>query len=86
MKLFCVFDVKAKAYMKPFVDVSTANAIRGFDNIANEKGSTFNKFPDDFALMEMGEFDPQTGKFNIAEFPYNHGTARSVIRTSEVVQ
>lgn len=87
MKLFAILDVKASSYLRPFVDTSTANAIRGFDKVTNEPTSTFHAYPDDFCLMEFGEFDPQTGKFIMLDSPYNHGSARSVLRSNvEVVQ
>lgn len=87
MKLFAVRDLKANMFLKPFSDTSTANACRGFDNVCNSPDSPFNRFPDDFALMELGDFDPVEGRFSPHDYPQNLGSARSMLRSKpEVVQ
>ena len=82
MKLFSVLDVKANAFLQPFADSSTISALRGFDVAVNEGKSTFSRFPDDFALMELAEFDQQTGIIKPHAAPMNLGTARSVYRSN----
>lgn len=82
MKLFAVLDVKANYFLKPIVDESTVNALRSFDVATNEAGSTFNRFPDDFALFEFGSFDGQTGKFDMHPSPVNLSTARALLRSA----
>jgi len=80
MKLFSVFDTKAQFYLQPFPETSTHAALRGFDVAVNEGKSTFSKFPDDFCLMELGEFDQQTGRLTPHVTPANLGSARTVLR------
>lgn len=80
MKLFAVLDVKANHYLKPFCEPSTIQALRGFDVASNEAGSTFNRFPDDFCLMELGEFDVQAGAIIPLSSPLNLGSARSLLK------
>lgn len=81
MKLFSVFDVKAKHFNQPFMEKTTVNAIRGFEIAVNESESIYKKFPDDFALMELAEFDVNTGKLTVNEIPVNLGSGRSLVRT-----
>nr|QJB20020.1 MAG: nonstructural protein [Microvirus sp.] len=80
MKLFSVLDIKAGYFLQPFPETSTIAALRGFDTVVNESKSTFNRFPDDFALMEIGTFDQNTGSFTPHEAPQNLGTARTVLK------
>lgn len=80
MKMFSVLDVKAGFFMTPFCESSTVQALRGFEIGANDPKSTFNRFPDDFALMEFGEFNSQTGEFKLHAAPLNLSTARALIR------
>jgi len=80
MKIFATLDVRANHFLKLFPDTSTANALRGFSMAANEKGSPFNHFPDDFCLMELGTFDVNTGKIEVYTAPLNLATARSVLK------
>lgn len=80
MKLFCVLDTKANFFMQPFPETSTIAALRGFDVAVNEGKSTFSKFPDDFCLMELAEFDQQTGELIPYTSPQNLGSARTVLK------
>lgn len=80
MKIFCMFDVKAGFYIQPFAETSTVAALRGFEVAVNEGKSTFSRFPDDFCLMELAEFDPHTGELSPHAHPQNLGTARTVLK------
>lgn len=83
MKLFAVYDTKASFYLQPFPETSTVSALRGFDQAVNaDKGSTFSRFPDDFALHELATFDQQTGEILVHDKPQNLGTARTVLKTT----
>lgn len=83
MKLFCILDIKSGFYLKPFAESSTVQALRGFEIAVNESDSTFKRFPDDFALMDLGDFDCQSGLLVANTAPVNLGTGRSVIRNPE---
>lgn len=65
MKLFSVHDNKAKYYLTPFFMKTTAEAIRGFSEVCQDDKSQFNKYPNDFTLVEMGTYDETTGKTNL---------------------
>lgn len=57
MKIFTVYDCKAKTYLNPFVQRTSAEAIRGFESAANDTQSSISQYPEDFTLMEIGEWD-----------------------------
>lgn len=80
MKLFCMYDVKAQHFIQPFAETSTHAALRGFEVAVNEGKSTFSRFPDDFCLMELGDFDQTSGQITPATAPINLGSARTVLR------
>lgn len=80
MKLFAVLDVKANYFLQPFADSSTVGALRGFEIGCNDPKSTFNRFPDDFALCELASFDVNSGALVAHAAPLNLATARSLIR------
>lgn len=80
MKIFCMFDTKAGHYIQPFSETSTIAALRGFEVAVNEGKSTFARFPDDFCLMELADFDQQTGELVPHAHPQNLGTARTVLK------
>lgn len=80
MKIFAMLDVKANHFLQPFPETSTIAALRGFEVAVNEGKSTFSRFPDDFCLMELAEFDQETGKITPYISPNNLGSARSVLK------
>jgi len=84
MKIFCVLDVKANMFNRPNAHPSTAEALRNFSVIVNNKETLFNQFPDDFCLCELAEFDVQTGAITAHPSPLNLGSARTVIRSSPI--
>ncbi|QXP08078.1 MAG: nonstructural protein [Arizlama microvirus] len=82
MKLFAMYDIKASFYLQPFPETSTVAALRGFEVAVNEGKSTFSRFPDDFALMELADFDQHSGEIIVHPAPLNLGTARTVLKDS----
>lgn len=80
MKIFCMIDMKAGFYMQPFPETSTVAALRGFEVAVNDGKSIFSRFPDDFCLMELAEFDQNTGEIVPHEKPQNLGSARTVLK------
>jgi len=84
MKIFCVRDVKAGSYLRPLAESHAPGALRAFEVAVNEKGSMFNRHPDDFALHELADFDIITGKISVHTDPINLGYASSVIRREPV--
>jgi len=61
LKLFSVYDRKAGTYGQVFSLQTRGVAMRTFQTWVQDPNSFFAKFPDDFELYEIGEFDVQTG-------------------------
>ena len=61
LKMFSVCDRVSETYINPFVLVTERDAIEGFRTIIAEEGNNYNKFPEDFDLVSVGQFDPQKG-------------------------
>lgn len=79
MKIFAMLDIKANSYLNPFTESSTIAALRGFEVAVNDAKSIFSRFPDDFCLMELAEFDATTGEISPQQ-PQNLGSARTVLK------
>lgn len=61
LKVFTVYDSAARAYIPPFFMAETAQAQRTFGDCASTPDHAFCKYPNDFCLYEVGEFDDATG-------------------------
>lgn len=72
-KVFSIYDSKAAAYGRPFVDQSNGSAIRSVSEAANDKSTTLGKYPADFTLFELGTFDELSGKFDLLSAPFPLG-------------
>lgn len=75
MKMYCVYDSKVESYGRPFFMKNKGEAVRGFQEIANDPTSQICKYPEDFTLFELGSFDDQTCKFVINSTPVSIGCA-----------
>lgn len=56
-KMFSIFDVKAAAYLPPFVLPELAMAVRVFGDMVNSDSHAFGRHPGDYTLFEIGAFD-----------------------------
>jgi hypothetical protein len=63
LKAFAIRDTKAEAFTRPPIFVqATGLAIRLFTDAANDQENEIGKYPADFTLFEVGEFDQVEGK------------------------
>ncbi len=61
VQLFSVYDAAAERYIEPFPAPTLTVALRGFEEACTTKGHQFVKFPIDYSLWHIGEFDAVTG-------------------------
>lgn len=62
LKSFAVWDEKAQCYLQPSFHPTKGLAIRQFTDIINQPDNPINKYPADFTLFEIGEYDNESGK------------------------
>ena len=79
--MFSVYDIKAEAYLTPFFMMNDKVAMRAFGDMANNEEHMFNKHPTDYALMEIGVYDEETGKVEQKENHTHLGVAAEYIAT-----
>lgn len=60
--LFSVYDKVSKMYVDLFTSQTKESAQRSFNSAAFNRGTMLSKFPSDFALYCLGEFDNATGE------------------------
>lgn len=58
--IFTVLDKKAEAFMRPFFARAKGEAIRSFSDEINTKDTMLNKYPADYELFYLGEYDEIT--------------------------
>lgn len=80
LKVFTVYDSKAEAYLQPFYGKSRGEALRSFIEAANDKQSNIGKYPEDFTLFDLGEFDDSNCTFNLLSVSVPLGRAIEFIK------
>ena len=68
-KMFSIRDAKGEIYHPPFFKITNGEAERDFTTTVGDEKSMLNKYPEDFDLYYIGEFDDQTGKIESLETP-----------------
>lgn len=61
--IYSVYDKAVNAYMQPFYARSAGEAIRSFTELANDPKTNVAKYPSDYTLFALGEFDDNSGAF-----------------------
>lgn len=62
LKVFAIHDAKAEAYLQPFFMANKGTAIRAITELMEKNDHQFSKYPEDFTLFELGEYDDQNGQ------------------------
>lgn len=60
-KIFTVYDVQAETFGQPFFMQSEGIALRSFHEAALNPESEISKYPDDYVLYAIGEYNDDTG-------------------------
>lgn len=79
MKVFSVYDVKVGAFLAPFFCRAEGEAVRAFVNAVNAPDHDFMRFPEDYSLFALGEFDEESGMMKLAKAPLQICTALELV-------
>lgn len=79
MKMYTVYDSKIQAYDKPFVLRNMAEATRAWSQAVNDPQTMMSKYPADYVLYEIAEWDDTTGKIKTYDAPKSVGIGTEFI-------
>jgi hypothetical protein len=69
LKTYAIRDAKAEVFNTPFYQKTHGEAERSFKQLVSDAQSMVSKFPDDYDLYYLGEYDDQTGKLHPIDTP-----------------
>jgi len=75
-KVVAVQDAKAGIFKKPSYGVHLGEILRDWEMVVNDPQNIMNKFPEDFALYQLGVYDDVEGTFTLNKMQLS--TARQV--------
>lgn len=61
LKMFSVLDVASDLYGNPWFMASKGEAVRAFSELVNDGKTMPGRYPEQFKLMQIGEFDNESG-------------------------
>lgn len=63
VQIISVYDAAVGEYLQPTQVRTTLEGLRAFKDAVNNPQSDFHKWPSDYTLFNLGEFDTETGIF-----------------------
>ena len=78
-KLYTIYDSKAETYANPFLQRTNGEAMRNFADVCNQDDTQYHKHPEDFTLLEIGEWNAITGDIQLNETKNSLGRAQEFI-------
>lgn len=69
LKAFSIRDAKAESFNHPYFAKTHGEAERNFRELANDSQSMVCKYPDDYDLYYVGDYDTDSGKFKPTDTP-----------------
>ncbi len=85
IELLSVYDAAADRYMDLYCAPTIEFGIRGFREACGQEGHQFTKFPEDYSLWHVGQFDGATGVVS-EHAPRKIAHAQSFMREVDKVQ
>lgn len=69
LKMFSIRDAKAEVFNTPFFQSTHGEAERSFRTAVMDEKTQLSKYPEDFDLYYLGEYDNNTGQFTPLDTP-----------------
>lgn len=68
-RVYAIRDAKADVYLQPFFRKTHGEAERDFRTLVGDEKSMISKYPDDYDLYYLGDYDDQTGAIERLDTP-----------------
>lgn len=82
LTMVAIYDNKTAVWISPWFTRSKVEAQRTFSAVLQDEKSMMSKFPEDYDLFLMGEFDDLAGRFLMKDKPELLGTGFQVAGSS----
>lgn len=80
LKMYAVRDSKIEHYASPFFVPHRGQALRSWQETANDAQTSISRHPNDYCLFEIGEFDSETAAFVPHPQPVSLGLASEFVK------
>ena len=80
MKAYSIRDAKAEVFNTPFFNKTHGEAERNFQQLVKDEKSLVSKYPEDYDLYHLGNYDDRTGVFYPLDTPQHITKAIAFIK------
>lgn len=80
MKIFAVKDMKAQTFNRPNSANSIPDMVRSFEMAINDGESIMSRFPNDFRLFHLADFNIESGEILPLHTPTDLGSAADFVK------
>lgn len=84
-EIYAVYNRKAKFYERPFHAKSLGDAERHFEMAINDRTTFLNKYPEDYDLYYLGQFNDSTGQYELIDSPEHKHKALTFLKTNNQI-
>ena len=85
LKMYCIYDSAAGAYMRPFFVQTDSVATRAFSDLVMDAQHEIGKHPEHYSLFRVGEFDDNNASKSYFEDPECVATAMEMVGQAQKV-
>lgn len=82
LKMYSIRDSKTEIFNNPFFNHSHGEAERNFRDLVNDEKSMLFKYPEDYDLYYMGEYETTTGKISPIDSPAHMMKAVNLVKNT----
>ena len=79
LEIYSIYDFASKTYNAPYYQKTDEAALQHFVSLTNDENSLISKFPDQFALFNIGIFNDESGFIETYDQPKRLGLAKDFL-------
>lgn len=84
-EVYAVYNSKAKFFNQPFTSKTDGEAERSFEQAVNDPQTFINRYPEDYDLYYLGQFDDNTGKYQTLKTPEHKFKAVQLLKAKDQI-
>lgn len=81
--VYSIRDIKGKGYSEPFLAHTHGEAERSFSELVKDPKTLVSKYPEDYALYQIGRYDHKTGLLSALDMPQHLTEAVNIKKTTK---
>lgn len=86
LRMYSIYDLKTEVFFPPLFAHNAGDAMRQLSIRASDPNSMFNRFPEDYRLYDIGDFDDVSAKIEYPNAPSFICNVTDVVKKKEEVK